>query len=63
AITNAPWAPLASPTFTGAITGDGFRTPAGEGITVTNDVIVSGGTTNRMVFSGGILISNITNFY
>lgn len=33
------------------------------GISTTNDVLVAGGTTNRMVFFGGILISNIANFF
>lgn len=33
------------------------------GITTTNDVLVAGGTTNRTVYVGGILVSNIPNFY
>ena len=34
-----------------------------SGLSATVDVIVSGGTTNRLVFSSGILISNIASFY
>jgi hypothetical protein len=33
------------------------------GIDATVDVLVSGATTNRMVYKAGILISNITSFY
>lgn len=40
-----------------------FISGVNAGLSITNDVIVSGGTTNRMVWSGGILISNIQNFY
>lgn len=46
------------------ITANGyFAQGSNVGISVTNDVLVAGGTTNRMVFAGGILISNIANFY
>ena len=33
------------------------------GIAATVDVLVSAGTTNRMVFAAGVLVSNIANFH
>lgn len=42
---------------------NGYFIGANTGSSLTNDVIVSGSTTTRMVFKGGILISNIPNFY
>jgi hypothetical protein len=41
---------------------NGFMVGAQGGIAGTIDVLVSGATTNRLVFVGGILISNITTF-
>jgi len=41
---------------------NGFAVGAQPGIAATVDVLVSGGTTNRLVYVGGILVSNITNF-
>ena len=40
-----------------------FINNALSGISATIDALVAGSTTNRLVFSGGILISNITGFY
>ena len=36
---------------------------AQAGIAATVDVIVAGETTNRLVYVGGILVSNITDFW
>lgn len=40
-----------------------FAVAAQPGIAATLDVLVAGSTTNRLVFVGGILVSNITTFY
>jgi hypothetical protein len=41
----------------------GFAVGSQPGISPTLDVLVAGGTTNRLVWVGGILASNIDNFY
>jgi len=41
----------------------GFVVGAQGGIAATIDVLVGGSTTNRLVYVGGILVSNITGFH
>jgi len=41
----------------------GISIGAEPGIAATIDVIVAGDSTNRLVFVGGILVSNITEYY
>lgn len=48
---------------TGALVNNGSGTFSYAGIPATVDVLVSGGTTNRLVYTGGVLVSNISNFY
>lgn len=44
--------------------GDGiFKIGAQPGIATTADLLIEGSKTNRLVFVGGILVSNITNFH
>lgn len=42
---------------------NGYAVGPTNGISDTIDVLVAGGTTNRTVYLGGVLISNILNFY
>jgi hypothetical protein len=39
-----------------------FQSGTQPGISATINILVSGGTTNRLVFQGGILVSNIVSF-
>lgn len=47
---------------TNFVAGTNFVVGTEQGIAATVNVLVAGSTTNRMVWTGGILVSNITEY-